>query len=544
MNSGDETGHLVARTIQLNQLADDILASDNKRPILIMGDTNCRWTRDNIDKNLFNRINADPRFTINDPWVDFMWDGWQPTGNASLMVGDYGNQKGEVVDKIFYINNTDANGVHISANGYLHDDSFIRDNGQGLGDHFPIVIEFKLEDGYTAPGIDPIDNGIAYTPLYLRNKHTGEFLNAGGSWGAHAMTGTIGNRVTLLKGETENSYAMRSTLGFINDPSDVMAGSDFYMDAAMPRYFDFLPVAGTDTYAITYTAADNTKMAIGTVAGDKLASANGVKYVEGDDTMQWEIVTDKDLIDALDKATETSPMLATFLIRGYDIGVNDGDNSAWKLMTSASDLSWVKKETWGPDSWEYKTWVYRVYNLAVTKDDPSLSAWNITQTVNNMPNGHYRLTCQMLTDNIAGNADGGAFSFTLNGKEVEGVKDINKSGRVTAEQAVEAFNTGNYDLTADLEITDGKLEIRMEQGNHLAATAVCFDNFGLMYYGSGKGDNSSVTEVAIDANAPATIYSICGYMVLDGVNLQEATKTLAPGIYIVRQGNRTLKVRI
>lgn len=62
-----------ARVSQMNQLADVIIASDNKRPIIIMGDTNCRWTRDPLKDVFFARINGDDRFDIHDPWVEFCW---------------------------------------------------------------------------------------------------------------------------------------------------------------------------------------------------------------------------------------------------------------------------------------------------------------------------------------------------------------------------------------------------------------------------------------------------------------------------------------
>ena len=51
------------------------------------------------------------------------------------MTGDYGMQKGEVVDKIIYINNPAAK-VQIKANNYLHDDSYT------FADNKPVVSEF------------------------------------------------------------------------------------------------------------------------------------------------------------------------------------------------------------------------------------------------------------------------------------------------------------------------------------------------------------------------------------------------------------------
>ena len=53
-------------------------------------------------------------------------------------------QKGEVVDKIIYINNPNAP-VQIKALNYLRD----YDNFNGLADHMPIVTTFKFEKTVT-----------------------------------------------------------------------------------------------------------------------------------------------------------------------------------------------------------------------------------------------------------------------------------------------------------------------------------------------------------------------------------------------------------
>ena len=114
-----------------------------------MGDTNCRYTRHDFQTYFWGVLNSD--LIVKDPWVEYQWDGIYPTyGGKSLMVSDAtgtnsstdiiceNTQKGEVVDKIIYINNPDAP-VQISANSYLRD----YDGYNGLADHMPIVVEFS-----------------------------------------------------------------------------------------------------------------------------------------------------------------------------------------------------------------------------------------------------------------------------------------------------------------------------------------------------------------------------------------------------------------
>lgn len=148
--SSSGSGHINAQHAQLKQIAQYVNGlKANNRPIIIMGDTNCRYTRHDFQTYFWGVL--DSSFEVKDPWVEFQWDGVYPTyGGKSLMVSDAtgtnsstdiiceNTQKGEVVDKIIYINNPDAP-VQISANSYLRD----YDGYNGLADHMPIVVEFS-----------------------------------------------------------------------------------------------------------------------------------------------------------------------------------------------------------------------------------------------------------------------------------------------------------------------------------------------------------------------------------------------------------------
>ena len=154
MNTYSSSGssHINAQHAQLKQIAQYVNGlKANNRPIIIMGDTNCRYTRHDFQTYFWGVL--DSSFEVKDPWVEFQWDGVYPTyGGKSLMVSDAtgtnsstdiiceNTQKGEVVDKIIYINNPNAP-VQIKALNYLRD----YDNFNGLADHMPIVSTFKFE---------------------------------------------------------------------------------------------------------------------------------------------------------------------------------------------------------------------------------------------------------------------------------------------------------------------------------------------------------------------------------------------------------------
>ena len=150
--SSSGSGHINAQHAQLKQIAQYInnLVATNNRPVILMGDTNCRYTRHDFQTYFWGVLNSN--LTYADPWVEFQWDGVYPTyPSNSLMVSDAtgtsssdiicaDTQQGEVVDKIIYINHPDAP-VQIKAQSYLRD----YDNFKGLADHMPIVVEFSYD---------------------------------------------------------------------------------------------------------------------------------------------------------------------------------------------------------------------------------------------------------------------------------------------------------------------------------------------------------------------------------------------------------------
>lgn len=146
--SSDGTGHIDCQHAQLKEVATYIANHKNGRPVIFMGDTNCRYTRHDFETYFWSIIRG-AGLSYADPWVDQEWAGVYPTyPSKSLMVSDATGtnsetdiicsttQNGEVVDKVIYINDPDAT-VQLKA------DSFLRDMDFGdLSDHKPIVVEF------------------------------------------------------------------------------------------------------------------------------------------------------------------------------------------------------------------------------------------------------------------------------------------------------------------------------------------------------------------------------------------------------------------
>ena len=191
----ESNAYVKAVLSQLRQLRDYVLtnAKANKRPAIIMGDTNMRYTRHDIKTNFLDVVAAydnNAGYTVSDPWVEFHRGGVYPQWDAlSLMTrfafaGDTendivcaDNQKGEVVDKIWYLNVPgaevqlkatahqndvdnfrkstsnvsysgvmveDENGTKISGNTkYNSGQSISYTKDVGYSDHFPVVTTFE-----------------------------------------------------------------------------------------------------------------------------------------------------------------------------------------------------------------------------------------------------------------------------------------------------------------------------------------------------------------------------------------------------------------
>lgn len=184
MNTYEDGDGKPAQLSQLDQIAEyinKITSVANPRPVIFMGDTNCRYTRHDFSTNFFGKLNSNISYV--DPWIEFHRGGVYPkSGTKSLMIrsnykGDTTNdivcsddQRGEVVDKIIYFN-VEGAAIKIKAESCYNDiENFTKStesasysgvtaedaNGNilenqtvtytryvGLADHFPVVAKFS-----------------------------------------------------------------------------------------------------------------------------------------------------------------------------------------------------------------------------------------------------------------------------------------------------------------------------------------------------------------------------------------------------------------
>lgn len=137
-----------ARMAQWAQLKADVLEHLDTRPIIIMGDMNSLYGRDEVKEVFIDAINDSGRGTVSDVWVELQQGGVYPTAKTEADAGS------ETLDKIIYIN--PATGVKIQPVAISVDrDDYVYD-GKPLGDHWPVAATFQVGDrkGGEAVGVE------------------------------------------------------------------------------------------------------------------------------------------------------------------------------------------------------------------------------------------------------------------------------------------------------------------------------------------------------------------------------------------------------
>ena len=137
MDAGDNAA-TQSRPSQLQQIANAILSKGNtSRPKIFMGDTNCRWTREDIRTNFVNILSG--TYDVKDAWAELVRGGDYPTPGVDP------TQDNEVVDKILYINPQGTGVKKIIPYSYSRDEEgYVNSSGDPLGDHAPIVVSFGI----------------------------------------------------------------------------------------------------------------------------------------------------------------------------------------------------------------------------------------------------------------------------------------------------------------------------------------------------------------------------------------------------------------
>ncbi|MFJ6129145.1 jacalin-like lectin [Streptomyces griseoviridis] len=212
-NADDTDDALAARRANITQLSAFIQANSAGNAVIVMGDTNTRYTRAGDNIRTLVRDNG-----LTDAWVKLVRGGTEPAQGADALLCPTTAPPNtcEVVDKVFY---RGSRLVLLDATRYNNDwAAFLDAQGGNLSDHFPHTVDFsytvnsalKASDFFGGPH-GAAFNDAATLPatasprtLTLRG---GARLDAvalahdGGATPLHGGTGGTATSLTLATGE-------------------------------------------------------------------------------------------------------------------------------------------------------------------------------------------------------------------------------------------------------------------------------------------------------------------------------------------------------
>ncbi|MGW3286308.1 jacalin-like lectin [Streptomyces sp. NPDC001002] len=214
-NAGTSDGDLASRADNLNQLTAFIGSHSAGNAVVVMGDTNTRYTRAGDTIAEFAAANG-----LTDPWVQLIRGGTPPAKGSDALVCD---QTGttvpntcEVVDKVLY---RGSKLVSLNATSYNNEHSkFLTDDGLMLSDHDPLTVgfswsrnaSFQLSDQFGGPhgdyytDINSVPAAARATTIGLRAGSRVDQLSvtlSNGTTLAHGGTGGTASSLTLGSGE-------------------------------------------------------------------------------------------------------------------------------------------------------------------------------------------------------------------------------------------------------------------------------------------------------------------------------------------------------
>jgi endonuclease/exonuclease/phosphatase family metal-dependent hydrolase len=137
-DAGDDEGSYAARRSNMNQLGKMIREYSEGKAVIVIGDTNSRYTRaqDNFETAVLKTCG------LRDAWIEKKCGGIIPKDGAALMDSSNRNSSSnEVVDKIWYRSGQD---VTLKAVSYDLLTNFTDGNGNQLSDHYPITSTFSF----------------------------------------------------------------------------------------------------------------------------------------------------------------------------------------------------------------------------------------------------------------------------------------------------------------------------------------------------------------------------------------------------------------
>ena len=367
---------------------------------------------------------------------------------------------------------------------------------------------------------------------FIKNVETGTFLKGDMYWGTKACVWDDPYLLTLTY-VSEGVYTIKSQQNNGGQKQYISSGDDVYVDA-LAANMTFTEVDGENHYFTINNGTGNLTAVSQTEDGVQLYKVMATS--ETSTLAQWEVISKNELIAALDVASASNPVVATFFMKDPGFDVKSVNAGSW--TKSNVDLDGGGNAGHSAESW-------------------NKANFNISQTVTGLPNGKYRVECYGYyrwnnggnNNNqaaIAGHASG---TEVLNAKLYAGTKEValmSVAGDAEAMafcqtmgwadntpngqwQAAACFDKGYYKNTLeDVVVTDGTLTIGVKKDTQAGTDWAVFDEFKLFYLGE---DLSIYVQAYHDARDAANAVDQSAPMLGTALTaLQTAISTYGSGV--------------
>ena len=142
-DAGDAAEDIKARENGFAQLLTYVKGLNSKAPLIMMGDWNSKYYRDNFKALFIDKLNAIEGISVRDSWVECNNGGKYPEYAGSADRGPSSAAGHEELDKILFLNRDEAPvTLEVVSEGNVVD--FVDGSGKQLSDHYPAEAEFRL----------------------------------------------------------------------------------------------------------------------------------------------------------------------------------------------------------------------------------------------------------------------------------------------------------------------------------------------------------------------------------------------------------------
>ncbi len=167
-DAGGAEGSLAARRSNLRQVADFLLATSEGRAVIVLGDTNSRYTRAGDILPEFVATTG-----VADVWLELTRGGVAPEQGLPLEEGctvDFADANCERVDKIFYRSGTD---VELTVLSHAVPADWVDSEGVQLSDHEPVSAVFSVRVVPEPAALSLLAAGVAVLAAIRRRQPAG-----------------------------------------------------------------------------------------------------------------------------------------------------------------------------------------------------------------------------------------------------------------------------------------------------------------------------------------------------------------------------------